>query len=184
MGASIIPDYEDYEDIGGKTDKPFVIDSDKLAEWAIGKIREDEAEFDRLITCCMDQIDMYNFRILDYRKKKIEKTAFLRSKLREYFDQVKKRKTKTMEVYELPTGSLKLKKRGPQITYNEEALVKYLEDFYGGQHVKTIKKPEWGEFKKEHISTVADGTTAIDINTGEVLEFVTVTPRDPEFVIE
>jgi len=103
----------------------FKIDNDQKAEWALAKIREEQAEAMRIMNVCKEH-DIALRRTDEEKQKKIfeKKTAYLRSQLEQYFDSVEKRRTKTQEVYKLPSGTLRRKYPKPEFKRDDEALLK------------------------------------------------------------
>ena len=156
----------------------FVIDDDQKAEWAIKKIADERSEAERLIDVCKQQIDFYNEKIMQYNQQADEKSTYFISLLNDYFERVPHRKTKTQEVYTLPSGSLRLKAKAPKLKYEDAELVKYL-DISAPDLIK--KLPIWGEFKKRLV--VSDGCV-IDTESGEIVECITAEEQPPEFFVE
>lgn len=168
------------EEDSGRQD--FTVDNDQKAEWAIRAIAGDEAEYDRLIKICADQIAMYQEQIKAYEKRKSTKTAYLRDQLKYYFDNVPHhRSTKTQDIYDLPSGALRLVHKGPEYEYDNTDLTEYLGKHGSDYFIKTKLVPQWGEFKK---LLCAKGGKAINTQTGEIVECITVKERPPEFVID
>ena len=82
----------------------FEITDDSTAEWALKKVLDAKAERERLLSLVEDAR-----KELDLKQEKIENryesdTAFLLSKLNAYLDNVKCKKTKTQESYQLLSG--------------------------------------------------------------------------------
>lgn len=145
----------------------FQIDNDNLADWAIKKIKEEEAERDRVIAIAKDQIEELNFKINNINEQCENKTRFLRGCLNRYFETVPHKETKTQESYKLLSGSLVLKKPSQKITYNEENLLSYLDQNDGAEFIKTKRSVDWTEFKK---SLIIQGDSVIDKDLGLILD--------------
>lgn len=158
----------------------FVIDSDQKAEWALAKIREEQAEAQRIINVCKSMILHYEEQIKKAEEDFEKKTAYLKSQLEQYFETVEKRRTKTQEVYKLPSGTLKRKFPKPKYEIDDEKFVKWLKDRKLDDYIKIEEKPKWAEFKK---ATKTVGNKVVDEN-GEIIEGITVVDRPPVFEVE
>lgn len=108
----------------------------------------------------------YTAKIERARQRLEQKTRYLRSQLNSYFHKVSHKVTKTKETYTLPSGVLKLKLPGLENERDEEKLLYWL-------HQRNI-----GEFKKR--LTIKNGQ-AVDTETGEIVEGITVAERSPVF---
>lgn len=163
----------------------FKIDNDGAAEWALKKIQEETAEANRIIMVCQTMINEYQAKANKAREQLENKTAFLKEQLRQYFNAVPKKVTKTAETYSLPSGNLKLKIKEPEFVRDEKLLGKFLfENNYKG-YFEIVPKAKWAELKKL-IGTeleVQDGIV-VDTTNGLIVEGVTVQERDNEFIIE
>ena len=158
----------------------FRIDNDQKAEWALAKIREEQAEAQRIMNVCRSMIMHYEQQLKKAEEDLEKKTAYLKSQLEQYFDSVEKRRTKTQEVYKLPSGTLRRKYPGPQLKRNDDALVKWLKERNMNDYIKVKEKADWANLKKA-IQVVGD--KVVDEN-GEVVEGITVVDRPPTFEVE
>jgi hypothetical protein len=167
--------YEDEQEQQG-----FVIDNDKLAEWALKKIAEDTADTQRLINVCDTVIAEYQFKKQQYQEKLEKKTSNLKTLLHMYFETVPHKTTKTMETYELPSGKLKLKYATQDFIRDEEKLVTWLEANDKTDLVKTKKTADWASLKK---SVFVNGKNVMD-EDGQIVDGVTVETKPERFEIE
>lgn len=163
----------------------FTINSDNLANWAVKKIKEEQAEHDRLVGIAKAEIEEITKQIEKLDQSLESKTGFLKSKLFEYFAKVEHKQTKTQESYKLLDGSLVWKKPATKIVKgNDEAwdtaLLSYLEESQP-ELVEIIKKPLWNEFKKN--LAINDGQV-VDMATGEVLDFIKAAEDPGKFDIK
>lgn len=147
-------------------DEKFAIDNDSKADWAIEKIKEAEADRDRLLE--LIEAKRYD---LDLQEKEIEAkcdrdTSYLRMLLAGYMQTVKAKETKTQKTYQLLSGKLVFKKPTMDYEKDENALIQWLEESGRAEYVQTVKKPKWGEFKKQ-IAVVDE--QVVDMETGEVV---------------
>lgn len=159
----------------------FRIDNDKLADWALVKIQEEETERDRLIAIAEDRIVALQEQIEDLKRVYDNKTSFLKSCLAEYFTKVPHKETKTQESYKLLSGSLVMKKPTTKIIHDEDKLMAYLEANKEFDYIKIKKSPDWAEFKKKLI--ISDGEV-INSETGEVIEACSVEDVPASFDIK
>lgn len=159
----------------------FVIDSDEKAEWALAKIREEQVEAQRIINVCKSMILHYEEQMKKAEEDFEKKTAYLRSQLEQYFDSVEKRRTKTQEVYKLPSGTLRRKYPGPQFKRDDDKLIKWLKDRQMNEYIKVKESPDWSNLKKA--LKLTKDNVLVDEN-GEVVEGITVIERPPTFEVE
>ena len=162
----------------------FVIDSDAKAEWAIRKIAEEEAEHDRLVACCQAEIDRYTERQEAYHKRFEGRTANLRAMLLLYFKSVPVKETKTQQKYELPSGSLVMKKASSDFKADTDRLREWLEASKMTDYLKTEVSPRWALVKKQ-LSTTADGDIVF-AETGEIVPAgcVTIEEKPARFEVK
>lgn len=155
---------------------PFRITDDRCADWAVRKIAEERAEYERLKELADEQIAAIQDKV-DAAKRRFENgTAFLTSCLSDYFRLVPHKSTKTTEKYRLLSGTLVLKKGGTKATTDDEKLVTWLKANGYADLVKVEESAKWGELKKK--LTFA-GTIATITETGEIVEGVTAY-EDPD----
>jgi len=159
----------------------FTIKDDNTADWALRKIQEEEGERDRLIAIAENQIEQLKEQIEDISKKCDNTTAFMRSKLAEYFATVPHKNTKTQEKYKLLSGELVFTKPSVKIVHDEDKLLEYLEESGGEDFIKTTKKVNWAEYKK---ILALDGNNVIDTDTGEVVNACTVEEVPAKFNVK
>jgi len=158
----------------------FTIDTDGKAEWALTKIKEEEAETQRLVNICKEKIEEYEMKIQVYQGQHENKIAYFKGLLNGYFNSVPHKATKTQESYSLPSGKLRLKYPTPKFDIDEEVLADYLADNGFDDYLKVIPRPQWGTFKKT-VEVVGD--KVVDEN-GQIVQGVTVTMTQPEFEVE
>lgn len=158
----------------------FRIDNDEKAEWALAKIREEQAEAQRIMNVCRSMIMHYESEFKKAEDDLEKKTAYLKGQLEQYFGMVNTKRTKTQEVYKLPSGTLKRKYPGPQFKRDDEKLISWLKARQMNEYIKVKESPDWANLKK--VAQVA-GDKIVDEN-GEVVEGVTVVDRPPEFIVE
>jgi len=162
----------------------FRIDSDAKAEWAIRKIAEEEAECERLKACCQAEIDRYKERQEAYDKRLEGRTTNLRAMLLLYFGTVPVKETKTQQKYELPSGSLVMKKASSDFKADSDKLRDWLVAGGMSDYLKTEVSPKWAQVKKQ-LSTAADGSIIFG-ETGEIIptDCVTIEEKPPKFEVK
>lgn len=159
---------EGFEDeVEEQEQEVFKVDSDSKAEWAVTKIREKEAEFKRIKALCDEMIDQYRQRVLDAEKALHRDTDWFKSQLRNYFDSVPHKVTKTQESYALGLGKLVLKKK-VDIEKDSEKLLEWVQA-NAQDYIEVKNSVKWGEFKK---TLVQDGGKWIT-KDGEIVDGVT-----------
>ena len=157
----------------------FSINNDNLADWAIRKIKEEEAERDRLIEIAENQIADLNQQISQLKEHCDNKTKFLKGHLQVYFSTVPHKETKTQETYKLLSGSLVFKKPSFKISHNDDQLIALLD---GSEFVETKKSLRWGEYKKT--LDITNENNVIDKTTGEIIEACSVEDVPASFDIK
>lgn len=160
---------------------PFRITDDGCADWAVRKINEERAEYERLKDLGEKQIEAIIEKIDAARRRYENGTAFLTSCLADFFQTVPHKKTKTTEKYRLLSGTLTLKKGGIKATADDATLVPWLKANGYGNYVKVEERAMWGELKKQ-LTFV--GTIPTITETGECVEGITVTEAPDTFKVE
>lgn len=159
----------------------FVIDSDKKADWAIEKIKDERAEFDRLKKIALDRIAELNQRINDLQERTDRRTGNLKALLMDYMQTVKPTKqTKTQTQYELLSGKLVMKKQAPEYVQDEPAMVAWAKGF-APEYVQVKESIAWGELKKV---TETQGEQVILKETGEVVPGIVAKAREDVFEVQ
>ena len=164
----------------------FVIDSDQKANWAIKKIKEYEEERDRLLAIVEAERKDLQEKEDRINTKCSTDTGYLRLLLMNYFGTVPHKQTKTQESYKLLDGSLVFKKPQVKIVKGTDeawdtALLGYLEESQP-ELIETIKKPAWGEFKKNLV--IGEDGSVTDMSTGEVLDFIKTEEEPGKFEVK
>lgn len=152
----------------------FVIDNDKKAEWALGKIREARNERDRMVSWYQKQIE-------DIKEQTDFETMNLERMLSDYFKatEAAHKRTKTQESYSLPGGKLMLKKQNPEYKREDSTVIEWLKQNKLG-FVKVKEELDWDGLKKS--TTVVGGNIVTE--DGEIVPGVAVVERPEKFVVE
>lgn len=157
------------------------IADDACADWAVAKIAEERAEFDRIKRLADEQINRILEKVAAAERRYKNGTDYLTGKLAEYFKTVPHKKTKTTESYRLLSGTLKVKLGGVSMNQDDEKLLAYLKASGNGEMVQTTEKPRWGEFKKR-LEIVGD--VVVDKTTGEVVDGVEIVVKPDAFTVD
>lgn len=157
------------------------IENDSQADWALDKIREAQAEYRRFEMVVNDKIAQLQAALEKEKERMEREVGFFSGKLAEYFETVPRKKTKTQETYNLPSGRLIKRYRSPKFERDDEKLVAWLESMGLSELVKIQKYPDWATLKKE---TEVAGNKVVLKATGEIIDGVTVIEQPPEFKVE
>lgn len=161
----------------------WAIKDDLAADWALDKIRESQAEFLRFDMVAQAKITQIKLELEKEKEKMEREVSFFESKLRDYFQGVKVKETKTQKSYKLPSGTLKLKKAKVDFKHDKAKLLKEAEELNLVDYIKIKKDFDWANFKK---GLAINGTSIVDKETGEVIELdgLTVVEKPEEFSVE
>ncbi|WFD11995.1 host-nuclease inhibitor Gam family protein [Tepidibacter hydrothermalis] len=157
--------------VGEEDRETWKIENDNVADWALDKIRESREEYKRFEDVAVAKIEQIKIA-MDQEKKKMEvETSFFESKLREYFETVKTKSTKTQATYSLPAGKLVKKLDKEDFKVDREKVIEFIkenkEEYQEFVKTETLEKLDWAKFKK---NLTIDNGNIIDKSTGEVLE--------------
>lgn len=175
LPAATLEELEEF-DIGSVVDQEaprFRITDDRCADWAVRKIAEERAEYDRLKELADQQVAAITEK-MEAAKRRLENgTSYLTSCLAEYFRTVPHKTTKTTEKYRLLSGT--------KATPDDAKLVPWLKANGFGDYVKTEESAKWGELKK---GLTFVGSVATITETGEIVEGITVTEQPDIFKVD
>jgi phage host-nuclease inhibitor protein Gam len=162
------------------------IDNDNEAEDWIEKIKESEAECDRLVSVCKAQIEKYQNKIAEYEQQHADNIKDVMTMLGEYCRLQASRTTKTLTTHkQLPSGTLKWVKKSPSVVRDDSKLLEWAK-YNAPTFVKKETKifTDWAELKKT--LKEADGHYEFVTVDGELINVdgVTLVAREDEFVIE
>lgn len=154
-------------DISEEEKEAWKVTDDLKADWCLDMIREKKAELNRFEMVVKDKISQLQMA-LEKEKNNIEnEVSFFESKLREYFETVDIKETKTQLTYKLPSGTLKLKKSKVDFDYNKNKLLEYAKENELSEFIKVSEDFKWAEFKKK---IGIQGNNIINKETGEIIE--------------
>lgn len=169
-----------FDDVNWKPER-FVIDNDKKADWAIEKIKDERAEFDRLKKIALDRIAELNQRVKELQERTDRRTGNLEALLVEYFQTVKPTKvTKTQAQYELLSGKLVMKHQQPEYVLDDAQMVSWAKAA-APAYIKVKESINWAELKK---LTTTNGESVVLAKTGEVIPGITAKARPDVFEVQ
>lgn len=154
------------------------IKTDLDADWALDKIREEQAEYHRFEMVVNEKIEQLEASLQKKKEQSDRSVDFFTAKLKEYFDTVPHKTTKTQETYGLPSGKLVLKKQNPKFVMDDEQLTAWVEK-NAPECLKIKKSTDWAGLKK---AIKVAGDKAVDKN-GEIVPGITVQERKSEFKV-
>lgn len=153
----------------------ILIDNDIEAERALRRINAIEAKYNRICETCRAEAEHYKQLEEEARQKCIHETGFYQAQLYDYFFRVKHRHTKSQELYDLPSGTLRLKKLKKKMVPDEAALMEAFPEY-----VAATPKLRWNDLKER---LEISGDSVIDIETGEVVAGITIEDVPEAFMV-
>lgn len=152
-----------------------------MADWAVQKIAEKKAEYDRLKDLADREISRINERVEQAKRRYEADSAFLTNCLSNYFQTVPHRKTKTTEKYQLLHGTLTLKLGGTDYKRDDAKLIAWLKENGREDLIRVKEEPAWGDLKKQ---IEAVGGSVVIKDTGEILEGIEAMQAPDTFKID
>lgn len=157
----------DFLEIEEDKKESWKVDNDLSADWALDRIREIEAEYKRFEIVAKEKMKQIQEKLNEKRKQADDERNYFDYKLREYFENVKAKETKTQKKYDLPSGKLVLKKSKETFDYDKTQLLEYAEKEKYEDLIKVKKDFDWAEFKKN--LAIKEGKILNKL-TGEILD--------------
>ena len=151
----------------------FSVDDDQAAEWCIRKIKEAEEQK----AFWKAHYDAQYKRVCDSNDAIIETMT---TYLRDYFERIPHKVTKTQESYQLPSAKLVMKRQEPEYERNDSEVIRWLHENNGEQYIKTKESLDWSGMKK---SLMVMGETVAD-EYGQIIPCIKVKPREDIFKVE
>jgi hypothetical protein len=154
--------------------KVFLVRDDQAAEWCMKKIREAEAEYNRME-------EWYDMQIQKARERCESTVNYMTTLLQDYFSMVPVHETKTMMKYQLPSGELVLSKAKDdyKAADNEKLLSWCVSN--DPELVKVSTSPKWADIKKR--LTTVDGKI-VDKETGLFVDGVEIEHKEAKFEVK
>lgn len=161
-----------------ESERPFTIENAGQADWAVEKIKEENARSEEFVSACRYKIDACLQQITDRKAKAESNNEYLLSLLKQYMQNAPTKKAKNSESLELPSGKVRLTYSSIKLVPDRVKLTESLKDT---EFIETKQDVKWGEFKKL-LKEV--GGTVIRTDTGETVEGVAVEITVPEMRVE
>lgn len=159
--------------------EPWTIADAADADWAIETIKHEQAIHDVCVDVARKKIEQQEAIIRDADTKLQARTAFLQSKLREWFENFEtRRETKTQYALDLPSGKLILTKPKRDYRPDKAKLLAFVKT-NAPQYVQTEETVKWGELKKS-LKIIGDVAATLD---GMVVDGVGIVDIPAEFKI-
>ncbi len=157
----------------------FKIDNINSLNWALRKIASINANLAEEEALFQSELDRITTWIGNRRDSAARSREFFESLITEYATEQRKKDPKFKA--STPYGKISFRKQPPQWEYNDELLVKYLDDNKYDDLVRVKKEPIKAEVKKRF---VASEGKLIDQDSGEVIPGVTITERGEKLDIK
>jgi len=177
---SIAPIISDIADEYTEESEGWKINDAIAADWALDKIKCAREDFAKKETVVREKARQMEEWLQKERNKSDRTVGFFLFKLEEFFEKMPKRTTKTQEIIELPSGTLRRKFPTPEICRDDEKLIAWLKDHKMLEFIKTKETPDWGSLRK---AVTIKGELAVDEN-GEIVDGVRAIERPPVFEAE
>lgn len=158
----------------------FKVTDESSANWALRKIaqKEQQIKANNELAAAEEQ------KIEAWRKQENEKAQndidFFQSYLAEYAMDLKKKDPK-FKTLKLPNGELSFRKQQPEWILDDEKVIKALKESGKDDLIKVTEKPKKDEIKK---AFKAHGNKAINPETGEVVDGITIEERPEKFGVK
>ncbi len=159
----------------------FIIDNDGAADWALRKIGQCHKRIEEVRKTAAEQIALIEKWMLNEIAKEEESVAYFTGLLDNYHRGLYEEDPRRYKTIKLPNGVIKRIKSQPAFERDEKILLRWLEERKMENFIKRSTQPRWGELKK---TVVVSGDNCVLPITGEIVEGVTVTPREDKFVVE
>ena len=147
---------------------------DASAELLMRRIREADEQYERMEA-------WYKFQLEKAKEIRDRTVEWAERSLRAYFDMVPTHDTKTQRKYDLPGGTMTLKRQEPQYDVNDEQTVPWLKA-NRPELVRVKEETDWAKLKKELI-LAPDGERMMT-KDGEIVPGVTATVRPDKFTVK
>ena len=174
---------DDYLNINEENKEAWRIKNDLSAEFALDKIREMQAEYNRFEMVALAKTEQIRAKLESERSKMTNGTEFFECKLREYFETVKTRDTKTLKKYSLPSGNLRLTKAKTTFECDKNKTLADAKKKGLNDYIKQTESFQWGEFKR---LLDVKGDKIVNKDTGEIVELdgLSTVEKQAEFKVE
>jgi phage host-nuclease inhibitor protein Gam len=151
--------------------QPFKITDDKLASWALNKIKQAQKNSKRFQASCEEQIRELEIQKADDIKQMQSECSYFESLLRDYFntipqDATKPNESKTVWKYKIPGGKLIYNTSKPELKHTPDILLQYLRDYKLDNLIRTRQEPAWSDIKAN--TEIVNGQPVLSVTVEEV----------------
>lgn len=168
------------EEIKTIDNENFKIEDKEQAQWALRKIRALKAHHDEIVGLADAEI----YRVTTWQDKECEginnSIAFFEGLLKDYMTK-ERAQDPDLKSVKLPAGTIRFRKQQPEYIRDEDALIEWAKKLDKHELIKVTESLNWAALKK-NIAVV--GGKALDKETGELIEHVTINPREDKFIVE
>lgn len=126
--------------------------------------------------------DWYSKKLEEVNEKCRNNIELQKRKLRYYYQSVAHRKTKTMEIADLPHGKLCMPFVKQKLVPDKEAILLRLKDSGENQFIKTKEELDWSGYKDRLF--ISDSGDVLDKETGEIITDVSIETVEGEFTVK
>ena len=162
--------------------EPFKIDNDRIAEWALERIKEATDDADRLKKMIISKREELDAQEQEIDTRLENQTRYLKGLLEGYFRSgVKAKETKTQSSYKLLTGTLVMKKPTYKYERDDAALINWIHDAGKEEYIETVEKLKWSAMKQ---NLVFDQDTVYDPETGAIVDGITAVIEPERFEVK
>jgi len=170
----------DLADAHVEESETWTINDTVAADWAVDKIRNARGDFAQKEMVVREKIRQVEEWLAKEKTKTDKTVVFFSFKLEQFFDNTAKRKTKTQEIIDLPSGTLKRKFPAPKLLRDDDKLLVWLKERNLKEFVNVEESPDWGNLKKK---LIVSGGNVADEN-GEIVDGIIVLDQPPVFEVE
>lgn len=165
---------ERIEAVETEEEQEFEIRDDQTADWAVRKIKDADAELERMET-------WFKAQLTAAKDRHDQTVAYFSGKLARYMETVPARETKTTRKYELASGELVITKEKTDFKATDsEALLGWCQE-NDPTLVKVVLEPAWASVKKRLQMTDAG---IVDTETGAIVDGVEQVTKPAEFKVK
>ena len=172
-------DLDEINELKEEESQEWKIDSEGLANWAIGKVIEEQDRFEMYKNATNEQIEILKNKLKEEHDKSDGRTSFLRYKLSEWLNTVPAKKTKTKASLKLPNGTISkiyskeiLKPVDSKTQKDSVELLEYCKTYSDKDFIDCKETVKWGELKKI-LGANGDDVITIDVTDSETGEITT-----------
>ena len=162
----------------------WTITDDALADWAIEKIAQAQAEIDRMTADCVEKVKKITERLDSFATKHQQAICFFETQLQRYVETLDVKPTKAgTKIYNLPSGKVSIKPQAPKFNVSDTDFIAWLKMTGKQDLIISTEKGQWGELKKSGIIVGEDGTTVLTAD-GEIIEGISAELREDVVKVE